>query len=197
MNAITIMEKPEWITFEDIHNLLYKAHEQNRKRGFHVATAEMTGDELKNRIGEDGKCFVALDDKKLVGTTSYRIIKMNNRFIHEEVVDWILLGVLEEYRGNHIATMLYDKVYHAAKEKGYNCIIGTPAEHNYEIKKMHEKKGFRYIGFYAPKTDHYCEVMANWIFDCPYKKWETNLFYFLKKTYIKIRFKPGKIKRFG
>jgi len=68
MSNIKIIEKPEWITYDEIHNLLYAAHESNREKGVNVATATMSGNELEEYLGAKGKTFVALDGEKLVGT---------------------------------------------------------------------------------------------------------------------------------
>ena len=77
MADIIIMEKPDWITYDDIHELIVKAHKVNIDKGIVMKTTKLEGEELKERIGVEGRCFVALDGEKLVGTSSYRILEKN------------------------------------------------------------------------------------------------------------------------
>ncbi len=195
---ITIMEKPDWITFDDIHDLLYRAHSVNReKRGFHVPTAEADGNQLKQMLGEKGKCFVALKGDKLVGTSSYRILKRNYWCASGEVVDRILIGVLPEYQGCHIAPMLFKTIENEAKENGFKYIETRTAEANEIMQSINLKDGHRYIGFSVPKSDHYNVIMLQWLEDCPYPLWYTNLRYQIKKATMKMKYKPGRIPRFS
>ncbi len=198
MNDITITEKPDWISYDDIHELLYLAHAENReKRGFHVQTTEMTGEELEAHIGENGKCFVALDGEKLVGTASYRIIERNFWCAKGLVVDRILAGVHPDYRGKHISSNLFHVIEETVKKQGLQYIESTTAEANHMIRRANEKDGFRYIDFRVPHSDHYNVVMLKWLNGCPYPKWRTDAYFIMKMVKKKIMYKPGKIRRFG
>ena len=196
MSEIRIIEKPDWISYEDIHELLYIAHESNRKKGFTVNTALMTGNEIEKHIGDQGKCFVALDGDKLVGTSSYRIIQQNYWCCKCEVVDRILVGVLPEYKGKHISALLFQKIEEEAKEKGYAYIENRTSEENEIMQRLCIKDGYRYIDFLSTKADHYTVVMLKWLYECPYKDWYIKLHFNIRRILIKVRFKPGRKKRF-
>ena len=197
LNGITIMEKPDWISFDDIHELLYLAHTENReKRGFHVRTAEMTGAELEARIGSRGKCFVALDEKKLVGTASYRIVDRNYWFVKGPVADRILVAVHPDYQRKHIASSLRDTVQKSVIENGFHYIESATAEANKPVRDACQKDGFRYVDLQVPTSDHYNVVMLKWLDGCPYPKWRTDAHYAWKRLGKKLKYKPGKIKRF-
>ncbi len=196
MTEIQIMEKPDWITFEDIHDLLYAAHGSNREKGFHVKTADMAGEELRKHIGS-GKCFVALDGDKLVGTTSYRIVKRNYWCVKDNVVDRILIGVHPDYKGKHISRMLFDRILKEAEENGYKYIETRTAEDNIIMQKINLKDGARFIDFKSFTIDHYTVVMMQWLNGCPYSHFHTDVYFKLKRLFVKLRFKPGHIKRFG
>lgn len=198
MTDITIMEKPEWITFQQIHDLIYMAHEINRKqKGFDVGTAHLSPEELEKKIGVSGKCFIALDGSKLVGTTSYRIVNRNYWCAKGEVVDRILAAVHPDYKGKHISTMLFNKIVESAQNKGFKYIESVTAEKNDIVQIINKKDGYRYIDFRAPRTDHYNVVMLQWLEGCPYSKFQTDLHFKIKRLLIKLRYKPGRIKRFG
>ena len=194
---IRILEKPDWISYDQIHELLYQAHQSNRDKGFDVKTAHMTGEELEKHIGETGKCFVALDGDKLVGTTSYRILDRDYWCAKGKVVDRVLAGVSPDYKGKHISSMLFSKIVEIAKQEGYQYIESRTAEENEIVQKINIKDGYRYIDFLSTKTDHYTVVMLQWLNGCSYPKWRTNFHFKWRRILIKLRFKPGRIKRFG
>jgi GNAT superfamily N-acetyltransferase len=198
LNDITIMEKPDWISFDDIHELLYIAHAENReKRGFHVQTTEMKGAELEAHIGSTGKCFVALDGEKLVGTASYRIIDSNYWCVKSLVADRILVAVHPDYQGKHIASFLGRAVEKSVIENGIHYIVSTTAEANKPMRNACRKEGFRYIDFKVPHSDHYNVVMLKWLIDCPYPRWRTYAHFAYTRFRKKLKYKPGRIKRFG
>ena len=197
MADITIMEKPDWISYDDIHDLLYAAHGSNRDKGFHVKTATMSGKEIEAHLGETGRCFVALDGDKLVGTTSYRIVRKNYWCAKGDVVDRILAGVLPEYKGKHISSMLFEKIVETAKKNGYEYILSTTAEENEIVQKINLKDGYRYIDFKSTPADHYTVVMLQWLNGCPYSRKQTDRQFKLRRFLVKLRYKRGRIKRFG
>ena len=197
MGIIQILEKPDWISFDDIHELLYEAHKNNREKGLNVKTAEMTGVELEAHIGKNGKCFVALDGNKLIGTTSYRIINRNYWCVKDKVVDRILVGILPEYQGQHISTLLFDKILNEAQINGYKYIETRTSENNEIMQAISIKDGYRHIDFLSTKADHFTVVMLKWLDACPYSMSQIDWHYKWRKFIIKLRYKPGRIKRFG
>ena len=135
MSEIKIQEIPQWITFDDIHELLYLAHESNRKQGFNVKTSEMSGPELQKRLGVTGKCFVALDGEKLVGTASYRVLERNNWYFQGKVVDLIHVGVHPDYKGKKVFSMLLCSILEEAKNEGYLCVECRTSADNIPMQK--------------------------------------------------------------
>ena len=67
-SGMQVMEKPEWVSWDEIHEVLWKAHEQNRKKGVIMSYPSLSGEEIKNKIGDKGKLFVAIEDNKVIGT---------------------------------------------------------------------------------------------------------------------------------
>ena len=197
MSDIVIQEKPDWISFDDIHNLLYIAHENNRNMGFHVDTAEKTGAELEEYLGKTGKCYVALDGKRLVGTESYRIEQRKYWCAKGKFVNRVLVGVHPDYQGQHISTMLYKEIERFARENGYKYLETRTAENNKIIRSMSKKNGFYPIDFISRKTDHYTVIMIKWLGQRPVSNYRIFWHFIWRKALIKLRYKPGKIKRFG
>ena len=194
---LRLMEKPDWITYDQIHELLYTAHGSNRDSGFDVETAHMSGKELEEHMGKDGVMFVALDGDRLIGCGGYRVMKRNYWCAKGNVVSAVLFGVHPDYKGHHLSVLLYNKVLEDAKAKGYQYLEIRTAEDNVIVQNGCIKEGFRYVGFLASEADHYTVALLYWLNGCPYPKWRTNLHYRLRKAVTKLRYKKGRKKRFG
>lgn len=198
IKGIRICEKPESISYDDIHLLLFNAHEKNRKeKRFSVNYANLSGEELKKLVGENGKTWVALDGNKLVGTASYRIVDRRYWCVSDTVADRMLLGVLPEYHDRHIGSRLFETLEKDVREAGLHYIETLTAEANDTMQHICLREGYHFISFSAPKSDHYNVVMLKWLETCPVPLWQLKLRYAMRKYYIKFRFKPGRIKRFG
>lgn len=196
-SSIVIIEKPEWINYEDIHSVLRKAHEVNRKNGVEMLTASLNGAGLEQRIGENGRCFVAVAGKEILGTVSASIEKKNRWYAKENVVDLKLLGVIPEATGKGVASSLVEHVFDFARINNICLVELDTAENNINAIKIYEKKGFVLVDYFtSPNTKHYSVVMAKWMDDLPYSECKRKLFYGVKKLYIRLRYKVGKKKRF-
>ena len=44
---ISIIEKLEWVSWDEIHDVLWKAHERNRANGGLMSYPSLSGEELK------------------------------------------------------------------------------------------------------------------------------------------------------
>ena len=52
MEEIRIIPKPDNISYDDIHELLLEAHKKNYKNGIVLQYTQMTGDQIKEKLGE-------------------------------------------------------------------------------------------------------------------------------------------------
>lgn len=198
MEEIIIKEKPDYISFDEIHKVIYSAHEENIKNGLCMRTATLTGDELKKRIGNDGVCFVALDGEKVVGTMSVRFVQRQTWYAKNIIPDCILVGIIPEYRGKHIGSMLEQKMLEYVKNQGYKLIELDTAENNTHAINVYKHQGYKLVDYHAYEgVDHYSVVMVKWIDKCPYIDMYCKIRYYTRRTLIKLRYKKGRIKRFG
>lgn len=195
---VEIKEKDDSISYEVIHQVLEKAHQIHKDNGFVLKTSKLSGEELKKRIGENGKCFVALCNGEVVGTLSVRFVKRNTWYAQGTIPDYILAGILPKYQGMHINTMLSNKIFDYLKDKGFDRIELDTAEKNKQAIKVYEHLGFRLVDFKAfSGADHYSVVMIKNFYKFPHSKVYYSLRYLIKKYYIKLRYKIGGKKRFG
>ena len=58
--ALKVMEKPDWISYEEITDVLHDAHMSTAEKGMHFVALNQTAEETEKRLGEDGKFFVVL-----------------------------------------------------------------------------------------------------------------------------------------
>ena len=192
-----ICPKPDMLSFDEVHRLLWKANEANRRSGFVLRTSNLSGEELKKRIGEDGKCFVAFDGDRLIGTISVRFLQRNTWFAKGRVADYMLAAVDPEYQGKHVNTLLSEAVFQFVREQGCGIIELDTAESNIHAIRVYEHFGFRKVSFKAnPGGDHYSVIMAKWLDYCPFSAAFCRIRYVLKRWISLLRFKPDKTKRF-
>ena len=193
---ITIIPKPDYISFEDIQNLLNKAHESNKEKGLVYATANQTVSRLKEKIG-DGVCLVALCDGKLAGTATISFRNLRYWYHDGKVAILKLLGVSPEYKGMHLSSLLLTKWIDIAKENNVNVLVTDSAEHNTIVRNICLKRSFCKVDYCSYKGNNfYTVVYAKWLNDCPHSKFSCWLHFNLKRLVVKLKYKPGKVPRF-
>lgn len=194
---IEIKEKDNNISFEIVHNILFESHKENMKNKVLMKTVTLSSEQLEERIGKNGKCFIALYDDKIVGTLSVRFVERNTWYAQGIIPDYILAGILPEYQGMHINTMLSNKVFDYSKDQGFDKIELDTAEKNKQAIKVYKHLGFRLVDFKAfSGADHYSVVMIKNFYKFPHSKIYYYVRFLMKKYYIKLRYKIGGTKRF-
>ena len=66
--SIQIIEKPDWVSWDDIKQCLFEAHSVNRAKGINMDHYQWPTEKIKESLGENGFMLVALDGDKVVGT---------------------------------------------------------------------------------------------------------------------------------
>lgn len=199
-SGIQIMEKPDWVSWDEIHEVLWKAHEKNREKGIIMAYPSLSGEEIKNKIGNKGKMFLAIKGNKVVGTLAL-IEKMGNRWYNTGRYGYLCFGaVLPEYSGKGIYRSLYQLAETTAKQMNLPVLTRDTNENNARMLKITIQEGYHFVECKAWK-DHFNIVRAKWLDKCPYPTWYIRTRFILSKTITKLRYKmdpqKGKVKRFG
>ena len=101
MSEIQYMEKPDWVPWKDVCDCIHDANIVNDKRGFHMPFADITPEEIEKEL-ENGKCFIALRDGKVIGTGSYRIRNLRKWYAWGKAVYYCLDGIRPEYQGTDV-----------------------------------------------------------------------------------------------
>lgn len=142
MTNIIFKEKDESISWSEIQNVIYRSHESNRKNGVDIRNAHLTSEELCELIGIEGKCFVALDGEKVIGTCSVSFQNKNEWYVKGRIAYMLLEAVLPEYKGQHIFKQL--SMFRKQYAIGAGCcqFYMNVAEHNSVRRAIAKKEGF-------------------------------------------------------
>ena len=193
---IKVMLKPENITWDDIHNLLLIAHQNNVKKGMVMTVPQLSGEDFQKRLGNNGQCLVALDKDKLVGTTSMAYYVGTHWYDKGKFVAKCMgTGVLPSYQGLGIAEDLYKLRYKCVREKNVDILCADTAENNVYIRKTSKYDGWKDVDYFSAKSGHYSVVFVKWLTNCPFTEAYINRKFRISKFLTRLQYKPGKIER--
>jgi GNAT superfamily N-acetyltransferase len=166
---IIIIEKPDWVSWDDIHEVLWKAHEQNRKKGINMTHYQWPVEKICEFLGENGVVIVALKDKKVIGTAAIAEKYGKNWYADGRYAYNCFACVLPEYTGKGIYRQLCNKREEIAKSRNYVSMVFDTHVKNAYVQNVNKQNDFRYVKYFHAH-DHYCVVMAKWVNGCPYTK---------------------------
>lgn len=168
---IRIIEKPEWISFEEITDVLHDAHRSNTDSGMQFKAAVQTPQDTEKRLGSDGRFFVALtDDSYLAGVAAISYHESGSYWFNKgrPCMEVKMVGVREAFKGRGISGMLYSKM----EEYGFSrvdILFMNTAEENQIVLKSNGHHGWRFVDYkHWPETNYYSPFMAKWKNGCPY-----------------------------
>lgn len=144
---IQIIEKPEWVSWNDIHEVLVKAHAQNRANGINMKKPTLPGEKIAEEIGDEGKMFVALDGRRVVGTSAI-VVKRKSYWCggkQERYACIYFASVLPEYNGQGIFKKLDLKREKESLSMGIDKMLGDTHERNQHRLKIAQKAGYKFV----------------------------------------------------
>ncbi len=196
MDEIKVVRKPDWVSWDTIHEVLENAHKVNKKQGFEMINSHLTGEKLRQKVG-DGVCIVALYGDKVVGTESVSVFTGDRWYSKgKKVAHFCLTGILKKYQGCGIKKMLDDECVKYVREINADLFQANTAENNIAVREGAKDSMVDVCYDVFRKTDYYSVFFAGWFNKMPYPLWYVKLRCKLSEIYIKTRYKPGKIERF-
>ena len=197
MEEIKVMEKPDWVSWDDIHELLLAAHKKNIEKGVVMNTTTMSGEQLKKHIGENGRCFVALCGDKLIGTTSVRISIGKKWYDKGKIVSkGTLSAILPKFQGLGILEEMNELRDAYIKEMGVQVMEGDTPEKNMVVRKFVARNGFKEVRYFpASHQNHFSVYFVKWLDDCPFSDRYIQRRFNISKKLTKIQYMPGKVER--
>jgi GNAT superfamily N-acetyltransferase len=187
--SVQIVEKPDWVTWEDIRQCLYDAHIVNREKGISMARYQRPSEEIKKFVGDNGTVLVALDGKKVVGTAT--VIERNKEtwYVHGRYAYLGLAGVIPSFHNKGIYRELTKRRELIAEKMGLRVLLFDTHHLNTRIQETAKRNGYRYVAYTHP-NNHYNVVMAKWLDGCPSSSFYCMLRFYWSKlkliTYINL-----------
>lgn len=193
---VLVLEKPDSVSWDVIHDVLWKAHEKNREKGINMSFPSLPGERIREIIEGSGKMFVALMNDVVIGTGAVIKKKSNLWCGNGEYGYLCFASVLPEYNGLGIYQSLRTCIEKETQEMGLNKVLFETHEKNYRMLAINNRNAYKRVDFKVTTTDHYNILMVKWLDGCPYSDCYVRLQFLIRKCYRKLRFKPGRVKRF-
>ena len=191
--GIIVKSVQEWGgSYEEIHEVLYRAHQKNRENGIVYKSSLLDGEGIRNKVG-DGITYVALLGDHLVGTASVSLRKGKYWFDKGHLVaHYCLAGVLPEYQGKGIMKLIDVAIESYAISNGAKIIRSGTAEKNYIQRNRFFKNGFVPVDFLVTKGNGYYSVMyAKWLdASIAQKPWKCTLHKIKSELIVRLTFSP-------
>lgn len=183
--TIRILEKPDWITWESVHDLLWEAHQSNREKGIIMKYPSLSGQEIQKRVEGNGKMFVAIQNDRLVGCAAAIIKTSNVWFSGNRFVYLCFVGI----HPNNKKLGLYSKLIRAVEsyreEIVSDLIVFDTHRGNSRMIRINEKNGYQKV-MIKMWGGHESVVLAKWYEKCPFSN------VFIKKMYYRSVFRSKK-----
>lgn len=194
---IRIIEKPDWVSWDEIHEVLWISHEKNRTRGINMALPSLPGEKIKEKVEKgNGKMFVAIQNGKLIATAAV-LVKMINLWCYKGDCAYLCFAsILPEYTGKGLYKSLYKYIERESISMSMKGIMFDTHEKNTRMLEINSRNGFKKVDLKICK-DHYNIMMMKWLGKCTYSDAYCKSMFYIRKIYKKLRYKPGRVKRFG
>lgn len=195
MNSeIQIIEKPQWVSWDMVHDVLWEAHSKNRENGVIMSYPSLSGEELKNMIGDHGKLFVAVECEKMVGTLAL-IVKTGKKWYNSGKYGYLCFGaVLPEYSGKGIYRSLYQLAETTAKQMNLSVLTRDTNENNARMLRITKQEGYHFVE-YRVHNNHNNIVRAKWLDKCPFTDNYIQRKFRISKFLARLQYKPNGIER--
>jgi len=169
--GIQIIEKPDWVSWDDIKRCLNDAHAINRAKGINMTHYQWPADKIRDSLGENGVMLVALDGGKVVATAAIAEKKGKVWYTTDSYAYLCFVGVHPSYSGKGLYHSLTKKIEEIARLKGLKVLVFDTHKNNKIMQNASKKNGYRFVRFFqASSRDHYSVVMAKWMDGCPYSR---------------------------
>lgn len=190
MAEIEYRVKPDNVTYDELYDLLFKAHAGNREKGLIINPNIHNGKDLEEHLGEGHVCMVAMDGERAVGTLSVKIQKGDRPITKRLTVGYLMnLGVSEDYRRRGIGAGLLAKCGEYAAENGADALVLYVVARNKAVD-LYKESGFLEADFMARRTLKQNSIyMIQWLGRHKIPDWVINIYYKMRKLYKTRRYR--------
>lgn len=175
-------------SYDDIHDLIFKAHESNRKKGMIFKTSLMNGDQIKQKVGV-GITYVAVDKETLIGTASVSLHPGENWYDKDLLVaHYCFDAVSPEYQGRGVMNAIDRYRFSFSLSSGAKILRTGTAERNTVQRRRLIKNGFSPIDYKRLSgNSFYSVIYVKWVNEQDrFPSWECFLYYYYKMVKVRI-----------
>lgn len=170
MDGITVMRRPESVSWEAVSRVLKEAHRENVRRGIRMTYPQLPPEQLYEKTeGRGGVLFVALDGERLVGTAAVVSIDKAIWCGDGGYAYCFLDAVLPAYAGKGVFRRLADAQQQWAREAGLDRLLLDTNERNRHMLRLCRKSGWRSVD-YRIHNGYSSVMLVKWLGGCPYSR---------------------------
>ena len=185
---IQVLEKPDWISWDDIHEIIWTAHSENRERGVFMRFPSLPGEEIRKKVEENGKMLVAIRDSIIVGTAAI-IFKDRSLWCGKGKFGYCCFAsVLPSEQGKGIYNRMCIQREELARNVGINRLIMDTNENNTRECSIVKRAGYKAVDYKFYK-DHYNVVFVKWLNGCPFSNFRCSFEFARRKAIVKTKIK--------
>lgn len=191
LTGLEIIEKPKAVTYDQLYELVYRAHENTRKMGIKINTRISNGGQMRESIEQENMTvYVAMIDGKLAGTISTKIEIGKHRFVKGHTISYVAyVAVLPEYKGYGIGKALCEKAEEYAYDHGADA-AGLYVAYRNPAVEFYSHIGYEKIEFLPRiKLKQYAVYEVKWLKNCNTPKWIRTLYYRTRKPYVSFKYR--------
>lgn len=183
-DKIIIQEKPDWVSWDDIEKCLYEAHSYNRNNGIKMGHQNMTGNEIKDLLGENSHMLVAVDNGCLVGCAAMKVLEKRFWYGKGIYAYCCFASVLPQYAGQGIYHRFVEKRETIARQLGINMMFFNTSPDNKRVIKIAEGAGYKKVSYSISNGFPYV-FLVKWLNGCPFSVAKCKYEYLKRKFLVK------------
>ena len=151
-----IIEKDDSISYDSLLRVIHASFSERVAQGLQYTCSSYTESDLID-LTKNGKILVALDGHSaaVLGVCGFDVRKHKTR----QYVYLSYIAVSNEAKGKGVGSLLVQKVIDYALHSGSDYILSDTAVSAASAVSLHQKNGFRIIGFLSfPRTNYYSYI---------------------------------------
>lgn len=184
-DKIKIIIKPDYITWEEITEVIHQAFIEKKEKGMNYLGSYQTVEITKKRVG-DGICLVALLNKKVVGTMTVKFFKptrKGKKWHNETMYAYASQdAVLPEYKGLGIGRKLQNKRIEICQENNVDELLMHTSTYAQDILNWWKRQGAQKIELISGTATNYYSIRMR----LPICGRKFNKYYVAYKYYLSV-----------
>ena len=187
-SGITVVRKPEWISWNDIHSFLAAAHQDNIQKGVLMRSQSLSGQEIEAFFANGGQMLTAVEGDKLVGTAAFVPMESKLWCCKGLCLYYCMAAVSPACRGKGVYKLLCDYRDRIASDLGADLVFFDTHEKNDREIDIARRHGFIPVGI-KKFSDHDNIVLARWPKGCPYSPLRCKANYLWHKFSVSLKYR--------